>query len=340
MDRMEGDLGRLMRAVGPRMGRELCRSLMHQLVCGLARMHAEGIVHRDIKPGNLLVDGNGTRLSIGDFGLARHATPAPDAPDDPDGPTAAEALFTDYVATRYYRAPELCGGGCGPYGAAVDVWGAGCVFAELLLDGRPLFRGGNAAEQLLLMTAALGCPGRAAVLRYGSPQVRRLLLPLADPEERPPTATRALGSLFDGLGKGRDPLAMDLLSSMLRMDPEERITAAEALSHPYFESVSVFVPPGPSRRSPGDAGTTYATASVSTQRMQLPDTRGPGAIGTLEEVRRLILEEVATISASADLSDTSVYTMDASDAGDASDASETTTNTRDARDARDAREPA
>jgi serine/threonine protein kinase len=170
------------------------------------------------------------------------------------------------------------------------------------------------------------------VLRYGSPQVRRLLLPLADPEERPPTATRALGSLFDGHGKGRDPLAMDLLSSMLRMDPDERITAAEALSHPYFASAA-----GP---SPGST----TSPSGCLQRIRLPDTRGPWAIGTLEEVRRLILEEVAAVAASADVSDASSDISDASDASEASEASDTT-NTREPRDdgrddARDPREPA
>ena len=121
---------------------------LYQLLRGLAFIHSTGVLHRDLKPKNILANSN-CKLKICDFGLAR-----PYLPD-----THSCTAWTDYVATRWYRAPELCGCMYGAYSQAVDVWGIGCLFAEMLL-GKPLFPGRDTVSQLQLITDLLGKPTR------------------------------------------------------------------------------------------------------------------------------------------------------------------------------------
>ena len=178
------------------------KAFAYQLLRGVAAVHAAGVLHRDLKPQNVLVNGN-CRLKVCDFGLARVGR-------GPGG-DESEAAWSDYIATRWYRAPELCGEPCGFYTEAVDVWSAGCIFAEMLL-GRPLFPGRCAAAQLELIEALLG-GSDAGVL------------------------TLALARKFPG----QQPATLDLLRRLLAVNPAERCTAAQALRHPYFESVSAIV---------------------------------------------------------------------------------------------------
>ena len=115
---------------------------MYQLLRGLKYVHSAAVLHRDLKPSNLLLNAN-CDLKICDFGLARTAK----------GP---EDFLTEYVVTRWYRAPELLLS-CAEYTAAIDVWSVGCIFAELL-GRKPLFPGKDYVHQLNLITRVIGSP--------------------------------------------------------------------------------------------------------------------------------------------------------------------------------------
>ena len=113
---------------------------------GLKYIHSAKVFHRDLKPKNILANSD-CKLKICDFGLAR--------PAFNDMPTTI--FWTDYVATRWYRAPELCGSFFAKYSPAIDTWSVGCIFAEVLL-GKPLFPGRHVVHQLELITDILGTP--------------------------------------------------------------------------------------------------------------------------------------------------------------------------------------
>lgn len=120
------------------------KHFMFQLLRGLRFAHNNGIIHRDLKPANLLVTKD-CRLRISDFGLSRLA------PDETD------AIMTEHVVTRWYRAPELMLSADGCYSAIIDVWSCGCILAELLLR-KPLFPGKDFKEQLRLIFNVFGKP--------------------------------------------------------------------------------------------------------------------------------------------------------------------------------------
>ena len=113
--------------------------------------------HRDLKPKNILANSD-CKLKVCDFGLAR--------PSFNDMPTTI--FWTDYVATRWYRAPELCGSFFAKYSPAIDIWSIGCIFAEILL-GKPLFPGRNVVHQLELITDLLGTPSPQVVAKVRPP---------------------------------------------------------------------------------------------------------------------------------------------------------------------------
>lgn len=192
---------------------------LYQLLRGLAFIHSTGVLHRDLKPKNILANSN-CKLKICDFGLAR-----PFLGDDT--PTA----WTDYVATRWYRAPELCGCFYGRYSQAVDIWGIGCLFAETLL-GKPLFPGRDSVSQLQLITDLLGKPPPAVIDRIGNQKARNFLAALPN---KPPTP-------FDQKFRNADQNALDLLKGLLAFDPAERMSASAALQHRYFDGLPKAVP--------------------------------------------------------------------------------------------------
>ena len=114
---------------------------------------AAKVFHRDLKPKNILANSD-CKLKVCDFGLAR--------PSFNDMPTTI--FWTDYVATRWYRAPELCGSFFAKYSPAIDIWSIGCIFAEILL-AKPLFPGRNVVHQLELITDLLGTPSPQVVAK-------------------------------------------------------------------------------------------------------------------------------------------------------------------------------
>ncbi|XP_038720189.1 mitogen-activated protein kinase 16-like isoform X3 [Tripterygium wilfordii] len=189
---------------------------LYQLLRGLKYIHTANVFHRDLKPKNILANAD-CKLKICDFGLARVAFN--------DTPTAI--FWTDYVATRWYRAPELCGSFFSKYTPAIDIWSIGCIFAELL-TGKPLFPGKNVVHQLDLMTELLGTPSSEAIARVRNEKARRYLSSMRKKKPIP----------FPQKFPNADPLALRLLEKMLAFEPKDRPTAEEALADPYFKGLA------------------------------------------------------------------------------------------------------
>ncbi|VDM59191.1 unnamed protein product [Angiostrongylus costaricensis] len=202
--------------------------LLYQMLCGIKHLHSAGIIHRDLKPSNIVVKSDCT-LKILDFGLAR---------------TAVEAfMMTPYVVTRYYRAPEvILGMGYGENGVSIwvrcsyfhlDVWSVGCIFGELV-RGRVLFPGADHIDQWTRIIELLGTPDpqflsrlQTTVRNYVENRPRYQAVPfetLFADNMFPPSADNARLTASK---------ARDLLSRMLVIDPEKRISVDDALSHEY-----------------------------------------------------------------------------------------------------------
>lgn len=179
--------------------------LVYQILRGLKYIHSAGIIHRDLKPSNIAVNED-CELRILDFGLAR--------------PTDDE--MTGYVATRWYRAPEIMLNWM-HYNQTVDIWSVGCIMAELL-TGRTLFPGSDHIHQLNLIMDVLGTPGDDFVAKITSESARNYIKSLA------PMRRKDLSQVF----AGANPQAVELLGLMLELDSDKRITAERALAHPYL----------------------------------------------------------------------------------------------------------
>ncbi|CAM9306270.1 unnamed protein product, partial [Phaeothamnion confervicola] len=192
----------------------LVERYMFQLCCAIDWCHAHGIMHRDIKPENLLVSRRTDELKLCDFGFAR--------------PVAApKQELTDYVATRWYRAPELLLGST-RYSHAVDLWAIGCIMGELV-DGQPLFPGESEIDQLYVVQKMLGpLTAEHAQLFFKNPRFAGLKFP---DMTRPETLqNRFLGRL--------SKRAMGLMCRMLFMEPRDRLTSRSAVEHPLFETLA------------------------------------------------------------------------------------------------------
>ncbi|XP_045434681.1 mitogen-activated protein kinase 11 isoform X4 [Pipistrellus kuhlii] len=179
--------------------------LVYQLLRGLKYIHSAGIVHRDLKPSNLAVNED-CELRILDFGLARQA----------------DEEMTGYVATRWYRAPEIMLNWM-HYNQTVDIWSVGCIMAELL-QGKALFPGSDYIDQLKRIMEVVGTPSPEVLAKISSEHARTYIQSL------PPMPGKDLRSIF----RGANPLAVDLLGRMLVLDSDQRLSAAEALAHAYF----------------------------------------------------------------------------------------------------------
>ncbi|KAJ9473291.1 Extracellular signal-regulated kinase 1 [Diplonema papillatum] len=179
---------------------------IYQALRALKYIHSANILHRDLKPGNLLVNGN-CDLLICDFGLAR-------------GYDKNE--LTDYVVTRWYRPPELLLLS-NYYSPAVDIWSVGCILAELL-NRKPLFPGRDYINQINIITDALGVPCEEDIEDIKSVEAIRYLRSI---KRKPPIPMQTLIP-------SASVQALDLIEKMLAFNPVKRITAAEALAHPYL----------------------------------------------------------------------------------------------------------
>ncbi|XP_072699522.1 mitogen-activated protein kinase 11 isoform X3 [Canis lupus baileyi] len=179
--------------------------LVYQLLRGLKYIHSAGIIHRDLKPSNVAVNED-CELRILDFGLARQA----------------DEEMTGYVATRWYRAPEIMLNWM-HYNQTVDIWSVGCIMAELL-QGKALFPGNDYIDQLKRIMEVVGTPSPEVLAKISSEHARTYIQSL------PPMPQKDLRSIFHGA----NPLAVDLLGRMLVLDSDQRVSAADALAHAYF----------------------------------------------------------------------------------------------------------
>uniref|UniRef100_A0A667XHG9 mitogen-activated protein kinase n=1 Tax=Myripristis murdjan TaxID=586833 RepID=A0A667XHG9_9TELE len=200
---MGTDLGKLMKL--QRLSEDKIQYLVYQMLKGLKYIHSAGIIHRDLKPGNLAINQD-CELKILDFGLARQA----------------DSEMTGYVVTRWYRAPEVILSWM-HYTQTVDIWSVGCIMAEML-QGKPLFKGSDHLDQLNEIMKITGTPTQEFISKLQSDDVDFLL----------PFFSSLIPSHLL-------PPAVSVLERMLLLDPDSRVTAAEALTLPFF---SEFREPG------------------------------------------------------------------------------------------------
>lgn len=234
MDFIEHDLKSLLTLMPSPFLQSEIKTLMLQLLSAVKHCHANWILHRDLKTSNLLMNNRGT-IMVADFGLARRY-------GDPVGVGG----MTQLVVTLWYRyaskfsfsgmltqllycrAPEILLG-AEKYSTAVDMWSVGCIFAELLLK-EPLFQAKNELELISMIFKLLGPPTNNSWPGYSS-------LPLAKTINLPSPHPHQFRQKFQYMTAA----GIDLLMSLLTYDPDQRISAEEALAHPYFTCVIPFI---------------------------------------------------------------------------------------------------
>lgn len=204
---MEANLYEFMKARVRSLPESKVRNIMFQTMQAVAHVHKHGYFHRDMKPENLLVSGDTVKLA--DFGLAREIRARPP--------------FTDYVSTRWYRAPEVLLRSS-TYNSPLDIWACGGIMAELYTL-RPLFPGSSESDQLYKICSVLGTPAQAqwpegfklaAQIGFRFPQFA-------------PTKLESLIPQSNAEG-------IQLMQAMMYWDPNKRLSAAKILQHPYFEA--------------------------------------------------------------------------------------------------------
>ncbi|KPI87042.1 mitogen activated protein kinase map-kinase (LMPK) [Leptomonas seymouri] len=196
--------------------------LTYQMLRTVAQLHAQNIVHRDLKPANVFVSSD-CSIKIGDFGLARTFRSGFDNKQD-------FLDLTEYIATRWYRSPEILVKSKA-YSTAMDMWAMGCVIGEMLL-GHPLFEGRSTLDQLRLIVEAIGVPSEDDLGSLHSPDIEKLMKSLPIPLNFAPLVENK---------NFKDSEATDLMTKLIVFNPTKRLTAIEALQHPY---VAPFVRPG------------------------------------------------------------------------------------------------
>ncbi|XP_041929965.1 mitogen-activated protein kinase 9-like isoform X2 [Alosa sapidissima] len=230
--------------------------LLYQMLCGIHHLHSAGIIHRDLKPSNIVVQTDCT-LKILDFGLARTA--------------CTNFMMTPYVVTRYYRAPEVILGM--KYKENVDLWSVGCIMAEMILH-RILFPGKDYIDQWNKIIEVLGTPClefmsqlMETVRNYvmSKPQFPGINFAEVLPDWAFPSESEQ--------DKLRTSQARDLLSKMLVIDPEGRISVQEALNHPYIQL-------------------WYDPAEVNAPPPQISDKQLDEREHSIEQWKVLIFEEI------------------------------------------------
>jgi len=202
--------------------------IMYQAFNALKYMHSANIVHRDMKPANLLLNSE-CLMKVADFGLARTLS---DIGSDQIAEGSNKDVMTDYVATRWYRAPEILVGSL-HYGYCADLWSLGCIFGEMV-NGKPVFSGSSTLNQLEVICELLGEPTKEEQKSFSSEFAENMYSNLALGQaviERLSNST--LEDRFKEKFPTASPDALDLLMSLLKYTPKDRITNDEGVKHPY-----------------------------------------------------------------------------------------------------------
>lgn len=202
--------------------------ILWQLFRALRYMHAAGVVHRDLKPTNVLLNRD-CELALADFGLARHIAPGASRRSS-DAGTDRRGQLTKYVVTRWYRAPELLVQNH-RYDSAVDMWSIGCILAELL-GAKALFPGKDSLHQLRLIVERLGTPQKDELAQIENAQAVQYIHGL----NKGAAAAAAAGTGLKDLFPDAPEACVDLLEQLLQFSPGKRPTAAEALKHRYLKA--------------------------------------------------------------------------------------------------------
>jgi len=209
LELMDSDLRQVISSKQP-LSDDHIKYFMYQLLRGLKYIHSANILHRDLKPSNLLVN-KSCDLKIGDFGLCKTA-----------GHENHNGFMEDYIATRWYRAPEVMLG-WSHYTKAIDIWSCGCILAELI-GRKPLFPGRDYIQQLNFITDVIGTPSIEDLRNVATESAKKYILNLPRKQKVP----------FINLYPQGNPLALNLLEKMLLFDPAKRCSVENALEHPYF----------------------------------------------------------------------------------------------------------
>ncbi|CAI7636679.1 unnamed protein product [Penicillium manginii] len=228
MPYMEHDLSGLLENPAVQFTEPQIKCYLMQLLEGLRYLHANNILHRDMKAANLLIS-NGGILQIADFGLARPYDEPPPQPGKGGGEAKRE--YTALVVTRWYRPPELLLS-LRRYTTAIDLWGVGCVFGEMF-KGKPILSGSSDLNQAQLIFSMVGTPNDENMPGWRD-------LPGCEGVKNFGNKRGNLAESFKEL----NPVAISLLGELLKLDWRKRINAIDALKHPYFTTPPLPLHPG------------------------------------------------------------------------------------------------
>jgi len=210
MEYMQSDLHKIIYSDNQLSGQHVAY-IIYQILCALKYMHTANVIHRDLKPGNILINSD-CHVKVCDFGLARNI-------EGEDNLTP----LTEYVVTRWYRAPEVVVS-AQHYTESVDMWAVGCILGEMLLK-EPVFQGEDYIDQLRVIFKIIGTPEESDLTNVLNTDAVNFIKRLKKRERKD----------FASHFTSASPEAIDLLEKIFVFDPAKRITVDEALNHPFFD---------------------------------------------------------------------------------------------------------